>query len=638
MLSGPSFMGATITAVAIALLVSSSEASAQPPGQPSQPTVEVRADHSLVITYVPSPTPPATSASLAATFNNVPVPGSPFAIGLLTTITTGPVAAGTYTVQVIATNDFGQTASATTTFVVGSSEVPGVPSLLPVEVSGQTVTLRWVAGSGTATGFDLEATRQGTEVVTFSVPNQSSVTVPNVPAGAYSIRVRARNGQRTSAYSDPIIATVGSLLEERRLYVHRMDPRLYGIVMADGTSVDVSAEKDGDGTPFSLSRTQVRNLNGTTKTMEFASDGRPNRLVTSQGSSVSFEWRNATAAMVRVYAPTGTLANSGQIDLGPTSDLSQIFSGEPSHARTSDIQAHDTVPTRFVSVNVVDQCGKAVTNADVSLVSGDLLGPANVKIPWGGVGATYFTTVPVGPDPAAPANAEKACKAIYGTYIHQDVDALLYLCHAGGRALGDGKRLADLLVPLVYQFGPVIAAEVTQTILAACTAAKQAQDVCSKSAKFVDWGQQLLFSTTRVGTTAIVQSRSWAEAGAPKRLVDPDALHWNFFNVPCQTGVQGTWTGTWRQISFPRPPSTVTYTFTEDSDGNVTAWNNGVLLLRGRRYDDTLWLDRVDGRNCERWQLTVQGDTISGRGWYSCGQLGQLGIAIADLNLSRVTP
>jgi hypothetical protein len=172
---------------------------------PGQPSVQVNSDNSLVITYHAPTTPPAPGASIAVTLNGATVPGSPFFLGNLTTIRTGPVGPGTYTIQIL----WGSLVSPVTTFTVSGAPGLGAPSMQPANVVGRTVTLSWTPGTGPVTGYDLEATLVLTGQV-FNLPlgNQLSVTVNNVPAGTFIVRVRSRNAVTVSAFSNSTTVVV----------------------------------------------------------------------------------------------------------------------------------------------------------------------------------------------------------------------------------------------------------------------------------------------------------------------------------------------------------------------------------------------------------------------------------------------
>jgi hypothetical protein len=179
------------------------------PQAPGQPGVQVNPDGSLVITYEAPALIPGPGASISATFNGTPLPGSPFFIGTSTTIRTAPVAPGVYTIQIL----LGSTASPPTTFIVtGSSGPSSAPILRAASVVGNTVSLTWDAVNG-ATGYDIEATSQASgQVFTIPLANQTTLSVPDVPAGSYIVRVRGRSASAVGAYSASITLVVGSVI------------------------------------------------------------------------------------------------------------------------------------------------------------------------------------------------------------------------------------------------------------------------------------------------------------------------------------------------------------------------------------------------------------------------------------------
>jgi Matrixin/Fibronectin type III domain len=178
------------------------------PVQPGQPVVQVNPDNSLLITYTAPIPAPAPGAFISATLNGVVLPGSPFFIGYATTIPTGPVAPGTYSIQVL----WGALASEATIFTVGGGPggPPGAPTMQPATIVGTSVTLAWLPGAGTATGYDLEATHQATgQVFNMQLGSQTTVTVTSVPTGSYSVRVRSRNTAGVSPFSSAVSVVVG---------------------------------------------------------------------------------------------------------------------------------------------------------------------------------------------------------------------------------------------------------------------------------------------------------------------------------------------------------------------------------------------------------------------------------------------
>ena len=92
------------------------------------------------------------------------------------------------------------------------AQAPGAPTGLTSVVSGTTVTLTWAAPSigGVPTGYVVEAavTPGGPVVATLNHPGLS-ISVPNVPAGVYYVRVRGINGSGQSAPSNEVVVSVG---------------------------------------------------------------------------------------------------------------------------------------------------------------------------------------------------------------------------------------------------------------------------------------------------------------------------------------------------------------------------------------------------------------------------------------------
>ena len=81
--------------------------------------------------------------------------------------------------------------------VGGATLPPGAPEDLEATVTGSAVTFTWSAPltGGAAAGYVLEAgTGPGLSDIARVPLAATTLTAPNVPAGAYYIRVRAVNG------------------------------------------------------------------------------------------------------------------------------------------------------------------------------------------------------------------------------------------------------------------------------------------------------------------------------------------------------------------------------------------------------------------------------------------------------------
>ena len=92
-----------------------------------------------------------------------------------------------------------------------SAVVPGPPQTLASTVSGNTVTLTWLAPStgGIPSSYLVEAAVApgGVLVATLPVAN-SPLVVPNVPNGVYYVRVRGVNADGTSSPSNEVVVGV----------------------------------------------------------------------------------------------------------------------------------------------------------------------------------------------------------------------------------------------------------------------------------------------------------------------------------------------------------------------------------------------------------------------------------------------
>ncbi len=137
-------------------------------------------------------------------------------IGLTTTFAaTAPN--GTYVLAVQATNAAGAgPESAPVTVVLPSSATPpGTPSGLTVAVSGTTAVFTWnpPSSGGAVTNYMLVAgTTSGftVPIATATLPGTPGLSVPNVPAGTFYVRVLAMNNGGMSGPSNEVVLTVGA--------------------------------------------------------------------------------------------------------------------------------------------------------------------------------------------------------------------------------------------------------------------------------------------------------------------------------------------------------------------------------------------------------------------------------------------
>ena len=122
----------------------------------------------------------------------------------------GALPPGTYFARIQAGNMVGiGPPSADVTFRVGGSAPPNPPSALAASVSGSIVTLRWVAPSGGAASYVIEAgSRRGAiDIGSHDVGTATSFTVAT-PPGTYYIRIRAVSAAGTSGPSNEVVLNV----------------------------------------------------------------------------------------------------------------------------------------------------------------------------------------------------------------------------------------------------------------------------------------------------------------------------------------------------------------------------------------------------------------------------------------------
>jgi len=112
-------------------------------------------------------------------------------------------------------SDSGRCSRTVAGLVQAAANAPSPPSGLTSLVSGGTVTLTWLAPTGTdpATSYIVEAGLASglANAAVFDTGNTAtSLTVSGVPAGTYFVRVRAKNSAGVSGATSEVVVTVGS--------------------------------------------------------------------------------------------------------------------------------------------------------------------------------------------------------------------------------------------------------------------------------------------------------------------------------------------------------------------------------------------------------------------------------------------
>jgi hypothetical protein len=118
---------------------------------------------------------------------------------------------GTYYVRVRARNNCGTSdpSNETTVVVGGGCPLPLGPSNLTGSVSGQSVSLSWVAAAGAITGYVLEAGSAPGLVNVAQIDIGPGTGLSAVaPPGTYFVRVRARNGCGLGPASNEVTLTI----------------------------------------------------------------------------------------------------------------------------------------------------------------------------------------------------------------------------------------------------------------------------------------------------------------------------------------------------------------------------------------------------------------------------------------------
>lgn len=215
------FIGAVLLTLSA---VAADSSFAQTPGAPE---VTVLPDNSVIVTYNAPVTPPADTV-LLGTHNGIPI--GPFLIGTETTVSSGgPVPPGVYTLQVVWAAGV---VSPVTTFTVsgggtpppggggGGGPLPGGTILHPAVITGNTVTLSWDAIPG-VTGYEIEAFLfDSGPVFRMNVgASETSLVVPNVAFGNYTVRVRGLSAGGAGPFSNAVLVSILASVRLRDLEV-----------------------------------------------------------------------------------------------------------------------------------------------------------------------------------------------------------------------------------------------------------------------------------------------------------------------------------------------------------------------------------------------------------------------------------
>ena len=182
---------------------------------PGQPVAQVSGTTLTTLSWTAS-TGRVTRYELSVSVNGTAVPGSPFNVGLSTSI--GPVpglSPGTYSVTARAYNGANAgAASAAGTFTIAAPAAPGRPGTPVANVSGTTLTsLTWSAPTtGTVTAYKVYATLNGATLpgtpVLLGPATSLGQAVPGLPPGNYAISISALNNTLEGPVSAPATFTI----------------------------------------------------------------------------------------------------------------------------------------------------------------------------------------------------------------------------------------------------------------------------------------------------------------------------------------------------------------------------------------------------------------------------------------------
>ncbi len=121
-------------------------------------------------------------------------------VGNVTSYNYTTVGKGTYTVYIRADNGKGVATSKAVTFTAGTMETPTISTSGSNYREGASVTASWNSVYG-ATNYTVEVYKNGSKIATSSYTSGSSYTLSNAAAGAYEIKLTAKNSDSSQMAS-----------------------------------------------------------------------------------------------------------------------------------------------------------------------------------------------------------------------------------------------------------------------------------------------------------------------------------------------------------------------------------------------------------------------------------------------------
>jgi Fibronectin type III domain len=181
------------------------------PGSPSALTVGTVTTSSVILTWAaPGSGGTPTGYTVEYSLDGGLIWSQPLSFGNVTSGTvTGLAAATTYVFRIAAANAAGSGAYAPTSLfptavTATAAATPGLPTTLTFTViSSTSMTVQWIAPSGTVTGYNLQYRVLNTVTWTVISSAITSATISGLtPSTTYEVQVQSANGSLTSAYTD----------------------------------------------------------------------------------------------------------------------------------------------------------------------------------------------------------------------------------------------------------------------------------------------------------------------------------------------------------------------------------------------------------------------------------------------------
>lgn len=285
-----------------------------------------------------------------------------------------------------------------------AASAPGAPGGLTGSVTGTTVTLTWSppSGSDPAASYVVEAgsSSGASDLASFDTGSADpSLTVPDVPAGVYYVRVRARNAAGTSAASNQTVVTVG------QSSCSRSDPptALTSSVSGSAVTLNWTAPASGGCTPSSYTL-EAGSASGASDLANFSTGSASTSFSTSGVPDGTYFLRMRAQNAFGISAPSGeiivtvgvaipSLTISGPLVVTVDQTLRiGLGVGQTSQLTATATLANGTTQAVTSAATWTSSTGAASVSA-LGVIAGVGVGSATITATYQGRSSTLLATV-----------------------------------------------------------------------------------------------------------------------------------------------------------------------------------------------------------------------------------------------------